>query len=769
MESLRAGDPELIGGYTCLARLGSGGMGQVFLARAEDGALVALKLVHADLAEDAAFHSRFAREVSAMRRVSGPYTAPLLDAGDSPRPWLATAYLPGLSLEEAVTRHGPLSADATHRLGAALAEALGSIHGAGVIHRDLKPSNILLTTDGPRVVDFGIAAGLGTGTSLGTVISLGTGMEFGTGAGFGTSDGSTAFPLGTPAYMAPEYLTGGPVAIPADIFALGGVLLFCHTGTPPFTTAPPNPPDQTARSHPAPNPLDRLDDENLRMVIAWCLAEDPSRRPTTNQLTSALSSPGAAGTGWLPAPMAVDIAEQATSLPGSIPTRPSDAKPTRRRVLLQISGVGIAALASMGTVRALTSTPFQTASVRWTARANAVTGYEVGPELDGRLFFLDRTVVTRSGAARVDLCCLDAATGRHRWRRPLTPFEQSDGTVVAASGSVWVRSRQALHLIDPDTGAVRWSQRRRPPRVEPAVAYGDSLVYDVAATDGEGGTVYAHEPRTGRVAWQRPIEGRPVGPIVVAEDTVYVMTVSARGRWERVHALNTANGAVRWVSGHNDDVIRMEPVAPRYTDASLCVADGTVYVSIEGHRVHALEARTGAARWRIRPQIIDDGNLPDPYPSAAFPVATGDTLLLGTGDAMLRAFDRRDGRQRWAVGTGAPPLAGDDVRRRFTPLVGDGLAFVRGTDSVRALQVKDGRISWERRTDPSAGDPVLAGGALHVPGTWDVTSHDPADGKVIQRLDLRDHRRAPRALIAGRDALYVLAGVDTLIAIEMPG
>jgi serine/threonine protein kinase len=247
MEPLSPGDPERIGRYSCVARLGTGGIGQVFLARADDGAQVALKVVHTDLAEDPAFHACFAREAAAMRRVSGPYTARLFDAGAEPRPWLAMAHLPGPSLEEAVARHGPLSVGGTRRLGASLAEALGWIHRAGVVHRDVKPGNILLTAAGPRLIDFGNAGG----------------------RGLGTSDRSAGSFTGTPAYMAPEHRAGGPVAFPADVFSLGRVLVFCRMGDAGL--------------------VDPVGDEGLRAVITGCLAEDPARRPGTEQLVTALS------------------------------------------------------------------------------------------------------------------------------------------------------------------------------------------------------------------------------------------------------------------------------------------------------------------------------------------------------------------------------------------------------------------------------------------------------------------------------------------------
>jgi serine/threonine protein kinase len=242
----------------------------VFLAQADHGALVALKLLHADLAEDPDVRTCFAREATAMRKASGHYSPPLLDAGVTPRPWLAMAYLPGLSLEETVTRHGPLSVDATRRVGAALAEALGSIHGAGVVHRDLKPGNILLTADGPRVIDFGNASG----------------------PALGGSDESTAPLTGTPAYMAPEHWNGGPVAFAADVFAFGRVLMFCRTGAHPSGAAPPDPSGV----------LHRVGDEGLEELINACLAADPRLRPGTAQLVDALSPAGTPVTVAAPPP-----------------------------------------------------------------------------------------------------------------------------------------------------------------------------------------------------------------------------------------------------------------------------------------------------------------------------------------------------------------------------------------------------------------------------------------------------------------------------------
>src|SRR6266550_4396856 len=158
MRGLQPGDPELIGPYRLRGRLGAGGMGRVYLGLSPGGRAVAVKVIRADLAQDAEFRARFRREVAVARTVSGLFTAPVIDADtDGPVPWLATAYVPGPSLADAVSQHGPLPAASVLALARGLAEALSAIHAAGVVHRDLKPANVLLAEDGPRVIDFGIS------------------------------------------------------------------------------------------------------------------------------------------------------------------------------------------------------------------------------------------------------------------------------------------------------------------------------------------------------------------------------------------------------------------------------------------------------------------------------------------------------------------------------------------------------------------------------------------------------------------------------------
>ena len=274
-----------------LGRLGSGGMGRVYLARSPGGRMVAVKVIRANLAEDAGFRARFAREVSAARKVGGLFTAQVVDADiDGPVPWLVTAYVPGTSLSDAVERQGPLPDASVLALAAGLAEGLIAIHAAGVIHRDLKPSNVLLAQDGPRIIDFGISS-----------------------AAEATALTGTGFMIGSPGFMSPEQAEGLVVGPASDIFSLAGVLIYAARGEGPFGTG-----DTAALLyrvvHGKPN-MDSVPD-HLRPLIKRSLSRDPRRRPSATQFLADLSAayPSAADlSNWLPARLLDPSAAGATS------------------------------------------------------------------------------------------------------------------------------------------------------------------------------------------------------------------------------------------------------------------------------------------------------------------------------------------------------------------------------------------------------------------------------------------------------------------------
>lgn len=291
MDALGPDDAHEIAGYPLRARLGEGGMGMVYLSHTRGGQPVALKIVRREYAQDPEFRQRFTQEVAAARRVQGPYTAPVLDSfTEGPEPWLAVSYVPGPSLSSAVSLHGALPLPTVLQLVAGIAEALQTVHAAGVTHRDLKPSNVLLASDGPRVIDFGIARAADTTALTGTDVRL-----------------------GTPAYMAPEQAVGGDVTPALDIFALGLVAHYASSGRHPFGDGASHAmlyrivstePDLTACPEP------------LRGLIGACLAKDPAARPTPAQVIEACTA--LAGPGglirqegwWLPAPVAQQVAQQ---------------------------------------------------------------------------------------------------------------------------------------------------------------------------------------------------------------------------------------------------------------------------------------------------------------------------------------------------------------------------------------------------------------------------------------------------------------------------
>ncbi|MCX5316159.1 protein kinase [Streptomyces sp. NBC_00154] len=267
--SLRDDDPTEVGGYKLEGRLGAGGMGVVYLARSPRGTPVALKVVRPEWAEDKAFRARFELEVAAARMVHSRYTAPVVDASPrGPEPWMATLYVPGQNLHTQVSQNGPLGEAELTQLAAALAQALADIHRAGVIHRDLKPSNVLLTEDGPRVIDFGIAQATD---------------------GLGLTE--TSHIVGTPAFMAPEQLQASRTVGPeADIFGLGCVLTFAATGYGPFKA---HGAFGAAYQivHEEPDLTDVPD--GLRQLVADCLRKQPASRPTPAAIRRQLTAPPA--------------------------------------------------------------------------------------------------------------------------------------------------------------------------------------------------------------------------------------------------------------------------------------------------------------------------------------------------------------------------------------------------------------------------------------------------------------------------------------------
>ncbi|MFH9858052.1 protein kinase [Streptomyces sp. NPDC017202] len=308
---LESGDPTSVAGYRLAARLGAGGMGTVYLSYTPGGHPIALKTIRPELGEDPEFRRRFRQEVQAAQRVQGLYTAPVIDYDtEGERPWLATAYVAGPSLASAVGEHGPLPAGSVLLLLAGMAEALSVIHRADIVHRDLKPSNVLLASDGPRVIDFGIARAADATALTGTGVSI-----------------------GTPAFMSPEQGAGKKVTAASDVFALGQVAVFAARGTGAYGDGPSHAVLYRI-VHEEPD-LDGLP-EHLGFV-ARCFAKDPAERPSPAEIIAlcqeASPTPLRQSGSWLPEAIAAQITQRVSasaalaSAPAAGPDAPTPTAP----------------------------------------------------------------------------------------------------------------------------------------------------------------------------------------------------------------------------------------------------------------------------------------------------------------------------------------------------------------------------------------------------------------------------------------------------------
>ncbi|GGW54837.1 serine/threonine-protein kinase [Streptomyces xantholiticus] len=333
-------DPPQIGPFRLLGRLGVGGMGRVYLARSAGGRTVAVKLVRAELAAQDEFRRRFAREVEALERVGGTGTTPVIASDtDAESPWVAIGYVPGPSLRSVVVdQYGPLPANSVRALAAGLADALGHIHAAGLLHRDLKPSNILLTVDGPRIIDFGIARAVDTVTDGGLT--------------------TTGAVVGSPGFMSPEQVRGERLTPASDIFCMGAVLAYAATGRPPFGSADSGVHAVLFRiAHEEPD-LAGLPPE-LDPLVRRCLDKDPAARPAAAELAN-VPLPEEP---WLPAGLLAGLGRHAARLldADGDPTPPTPvgpapaaaAAPGRRRRTVLAATSAAAVLAAAGTFAAL--------------------------------------------------------------------------------------------------------------------------------------------------------------------------------------------------------------------------------------------------------------------------------------------------------------------------------------------------------------------------------------------------------------------------------
>lgn len=685
-------EPKQFGDYRVLGLLGRGGMGEVYLARSPRSDLVAVKVMHGYLTGSAEYRARFRREVEAASRVGGGYTAAVLDADPDPRkgrPWLVTRYLPGFSLRHAVAlaeRAGtPLPADTVRSLAAGLAAGLAAIHDADVVHRDLKPDNVVVTSGGPRVIDFGIARP------------------------------SEATPLTVPGrlphngpYMAPEQRAGQPASPAADVFALGGVLLFAVTGQDPFGTgATVVEPDLAAFTDPV-----------VRRAVAACLRAEPARRPTASELTDLIGRPRLplTGTGWLPKAIAEPIELLATA-PDRIPEiiaptvaqvrygveeLPTDADTAprwRRRALLGGAAVGIVGTAAGAWWRldrpARRGTGSRTppahqespappaAAQRWSAAV--ATGY---PDLDTDG---DLVLAWSPDALRA----LDARTGQPRWHRAAQGG--STGGAAIASGVSALRG--------PVGGGLAFLL--------------DSAAYPFAVTAVRTGN--------GAVLWQYTLGSYPHPAPVLAGAA---LCLPADG----LLALDTTGGGSRWqVSGDAQYGLT--------AGAGLVVAAGASALA-------AFDASTGAQRWRYALAKGSDPVVADTIVAALDGAGTVHAVTAGGGTPVWQREINAMGAMRYGAGvlyatsgdgttyglragTGVPVWSrrigggeGQAYGRANVLGLDGGTLYVAGTDrTVYALDGGTGKVRWTYAAQAALSSPPVAAAGLVFVGTADGAVH----------------------------------------------
>ncbi|KUN90777.1 protein kinase domain-containing protein [Streptomyces caeruleatus] len=710
--------PEYAGHYRLESRLGSGGMGIVHLARSTSGMQLAVKVVHAEFARDPEFRGRFRQEVGAARKVSGAFTAPVVDADpECERPWMATLFIPGPTLSDQVKRNGPMEPAQLRRLMAGLAEALRDIHRVGVVHRDLKPSNVLLADDGPKVIDFGI--------------SRPKDSELRT---------ETGKLIGTPPFMAPEqFRRPREVGPAADVFALGSVMVHAATGRGPFDSDSPyvvayqvvhDEPDLT--DVPA----------NLAPLIARCLAKEPEDRPTPDELMRELRSVAASydTQAFIPAqrsteepsgpgvgsgagsevesevesraepkarakagakaepkaePKARAKAERKPRVEGEAERLPGERR-RRRKVLALGAGsvalVAVAALVSVQVLDGLEPTPEPRSSRTMSA---GFSGWATsGPEKDTPLCSrgVGKVVCAQEGL----VFALDPMDGRLLWRHPVDT-SQVGGPPAVAGGLVhpWSGEGRRLEALDPATGKARW-QRDVP-------AYGASVpVEDMLLLTGTDGTVTGVDAGSGDTKWSRRVPGLQAPNFVsfAGDPLAYATSTSVDGSGTRVVALDPGTGDVRWDARMEGT---LKPVGT--SDGSVC------FVSIEG--VYS-DAR---ALVRYSPADRSSRRVPLPLPlSRAHGTVRGDVVYLVGGDGKVSAVDMEARKQLWSLET--------SVLRTSSPVSDGRHVYVSAPDGrLLAVDADDGRLVGQTPPRLSAGsdqmaadlpEPVLADGRVYA-------------------------------------------------------
>ncbi|MET9387141.1 serine/threonine-protein kinase [Streptomyces sp. NPDC002928] len=641
--------PEYAGHYRLESCLGSGGMGIVHLARSASGMKLAVKVVHAQFAKDPEFRGRFRQEVAAARRVSGAFTASVVDADpEAERPWMATLFIPGPTLSDQVKRNGSMEPAQLRRLMAGLAEALRDIHRVGVVHRDLKPSNVLLAEDGPKVIDFGI--------------SRPKDSELRT---------ETGKLIGTPPFMAPEqFRRPREVGPAADVFALGSVMVHAATGRGPFDSDSPyvvayqvvhDEPDLTGVP------------ESLAPLVLRCLAKEPEDRPTPDELMRELRSVAASydtqafipaqRTGGVPKP------EHHVEEPARRPTRR-----VGRPAALGAGALGLAVIGALVSVHLLdggSGTPRSTAS-RTTSAGFSAWGSTP----------LSKTSTPQCSYGAGKLLCaqpgvvfaLDPSDGHLLWRHTVARTRRS-GPPVVSGGLVQpsLDEGRLLEALDPASGRASW-QRNLPAHSGLERAGGMLLV------TGADGTVTGVDSASGDTKWNHRIPGQsmPYFSTFTGDPLAYAATPSDDETSTRVTAVDPDTGDVRWEAQLKGslEVVGAEDGAVSFLSAE------AVYRNTKA--VVRYTPATGASR-RVALAV--------PLEQAHATVRGNLVYLMGTGGSLV-AVDMAARRQLWSLETG--------VLRGSAPVSDGRHVYVTAPDGrLLAVDARTGKLLGQ--TPPRLG------------------------------------------------------------------
>lgn len=683
MKPLSTGDPLRLGPYRLLGVLGEGGMGKVYVGQDAAGAVSAVKVLHPELAHEQNLARRFVREAQAAQAVTSRGVARVLGAQtEGGRPWIATEFLAGPTLDQAVEEHGPFEDAALRSLSASLAATLADVHATGLIHRDLKPQNIVLTSGGPRIIDFGIARpehGL-TLTTTGQI------------------------PV-TPGYGAPEQVLGKRVASPADVFSLGAVLVYAASGKRAFEGG-----HVAALQYEVVHGEPRLDgmSEAHRALIAPCLAKDPAARPTPAQIVTGFAPPRGAGRVWKRGALAADIKEREHSVkelttvtPGQATARPL----TRRRLLIGLTAGGVV-LAGGGGAGAwwLTSKRSEESLFAFpravdTPKARVLSA-DNGDYVEGRtppepLWAHKRVLDLESpavlpvrdvvvfGSVAGGLVAHNVVDGKQRWRAPEVQPEArylslSDRLLAAVDEEGTVRT------YVPSTGEPKWTVRAK----AGALLAADGEAVYLATEDGELRSVRRSDAK---VRWTRRVPrgfGKVLPPGVAGGGRLVVSTEDGD-----VLAVDTSDGSKAWeVREQSDGLIR----PARHRD--------TVYLG--GVSLTARSVTDGSELWTEKSRDIDGRQ--EPWGP---PLAVADKVY-ATHGSTPRCLKASDGSEVWE-GFG-PTMVGSPlaVQARSLWSVADEAA-----DKVYADKAEDGETLWDYPVPGTPGEEVnrwLVGGGNRV-------------------------------------------------------